>query len=267
MNELDFQKNRNIKDDYMVWFFAGAETRNDRFNIFTGSFIRLMKQIFEEKFEVIRGIYYKSNMLNVLWALYNAQKPITDYENQTIMTNAFNQIIEDGLSPETQLIITSSSSGSIVAAQTACHLAERNRNNIYFKKPFHLVLGASMISSRSDLFNQLNKYQKEGTIGTIIHDDIQDEGDTSAGVGGVSRTEAFKNAFGLMFPYFSRKFKRPSFLNTHPQKGHIHRKRSKTVQKALDYINIILIKHKLAGEEYMNKAIAVVTEESKIQNL
>jgi hypothetical protein len=66
-----------------------------------------------------------------------------------------------------------------------------------------------------------------------------------------------------MFPFFSKKFKGPSFLNTHPEKGHVHRMRSKTVQKALDYIDIILIKHKLAGTHYMEKAITVIEEENR----
>jgi hypothetical protein len=261
MHEDKLHVHRNIKNDYMVWFFAGAETRDDKFNVFTGSFIRLMKQILEDNFEVIRGIYFKSNMRNVIWALNNAQKPIPEPENEKITNAAFRQIIAAGLTPETQLIITSSSSGSIVAAQTACYLAEKNKNNVYFKKPFHVVLGASMISKRSELFRQLVKYKKQGTIGTIIHDEVQDEGDSSAGVGGETISEAYSNAFGLMFPLFSRRFHGPSFLNTHPEKGHIHRKRSKTVQKALDYIKIIMIRHKLAGDHYMDKAIAVIDNE------
>ena len=28
----------NTNDKYKVWFFAGGETRDDRFNIFTGSY-------------------------------------------------------------------------------------------------------------------------------------------------------------------------------------------------------------------------------------
>lgn len=256
----------NIKDKYMVWFFAGGESGDNRFNIFTGSFIRLMKQILEDDFDQIRGIYYKSPMMNVIWALNNAQRPISNPDNEKITESAFNQIVASGLSPDTQIILTSSSSGTIVAAQTACYLAEKNRNNIYFSKPFHLVLGASMISPESDLFKQLAHYQREGIIGTIIHDEIQDEGDNSRGVGGLSRREAYRNAFGIMFPFFSKKFSGPSFLNTHPVNGHIHRKRSKTVQKALDYINIILIKQRLAGEYYMNKAVAVLKDESNRKN-
>jgi len=39
-----------MDEKYMIWFFAGGETRDDRFNIFTGSFIRLMKQILVDDF-------------------------------------------------------------------------------------------------------------------------------------------------------------------------------------------------------------------------
>lgn len=251
----------NTKEKFKVWFFAGGETRDDRFNIFTGSFIRLMNEIMEEDFEFIKGIYFRYPMMNVLWALNNAQRPIADLENEKVFMTAFRQIIDAGLSPETQLIITSSSSGSIVAAQTACYLAQKNRNNIYFRKPFHLVLGASMISPESTLFKQLLTYQKEGTIGKILHDEVQDEGDSSMGVGGTSRFQAYRNAFGLMFPFLTVKYHGPSFLNTNPVTGHIHRRRSQTVQKAIDYINIILIKNKLAGEYYCDKARTVLADQ------
>jgi hypothetical protein len=256
-----YHKVDNKSNKYKVWFFAGSETRDDKFNIFTGSYIRLMTKILGDDFEFIRGIYFKYPMMNIIWALNNAQKPIAYNENEKILVTAFRQILNAGLSPDTQLIITSSSSGSIVAAQTACYLAQKNRNNIYFRKPFHLVLGASMISTRSDLYKQLIHYQKEGIIGIVLHDEVQDEGDSSAGIGGMSRLEAFRNAFGLMFPILSRKFRGPSFLNTNPVTGHIHRRRSKTVQKAIDYINIILIQHKLAGDYYKEKAQEVINGE------
>jgi hypothetical protein len=260
-------KNRNHHstdsegEEYKVWFFAGGETRNDRFNTFTGSFIRLMSQILDDDFEFIKGIYFRSDMMNVIWALNNAQIPLTNPEDHRITSAAFDQMISAELTPDTQLVITSSSSGTIVAAQTACYLAEKNMNNVYFQKPFHLVLGASMISTDSDLYKQLLHYQNKGIIGTILHDEIQDEGDNVVGVGGKTRIEAYLNAFQLMCPWFSMKYKGPSFLNTDPEKGHIHRRRSKTVKKALDYIDIILIKHKLAGDFYMEKAIAVLDRE------
>lgn len=261
MNSDNFDNNTETDDNYMVLFFAGGETRDDKFNVFTGSFIRLMKKIFGNNFDFIRGIYYKSALMNVIWALNNAQQPLANPDQEKIVSSAFNQIVSYGLSPEAQLIITSSSFGSIVAAQTACYLAEKSRNNIYFRNPFHIVLGASMISSESDLFRQLIHYQKDGIIGSIIHDEIQDMEDNSRGVGGLSRFEAYRNAFGLLFPWLSGKFSGPSFLNTDAEKGHIHRRRSQTVQKAIDYIYLIFIKNKLAGDRYRAKAVTVVENE------
>ena len=173
-----------MNSEIQVMFFAGGETHDDKFNVFTGSFIRLMKKILEDDFDFIRGIYFKFPMMNVIWALNHAQKPVGNAESKKIISNAFQQIIETCHSPEIQLVIISSSSGSVVAAQTACYLAEKNKNNLYFNKPFHLVLGASMISRQSALYKQLIQYQEEGKIGIILKDEMQDDGDTSYGVGG-----------------------------------------------------------------------------------
>jgi hypothetical protein len=242
----------------MVWFFAGAETRDDKFNIFTGSFIRLMKEIMEEKFDFIKGVFFKSNMMNVAWALNNSQKPITDSSRNKIIRNSFSQLISNGYTPDTQLIIVSSSSGSVVAAQTACYLAEKNREKLIFKKPFHLALGACMVSTESELFRQLKSYQKRGHLGLLIHDELQDEDDSANGAGSTSRFYAWMNALGLMMPWLSWKHKGPSFLNTHPVKGHLHRRRSQTVRKALDFINVLLVEKNLAGDFYKEKAKKVI---------
>jgi hypothetical protein len=61
-----------------------------------------------------------------------------------------------------------------------------------------------------------------------------------------------------MLPFLSDKFHGPSFLNTNPENGHIHRRRSQTVQKAVDYIEIILIKNSLAGEHYREMAKTIL---------
>lgn len=262
MEPSSYQAEENIRNQFKILFFAGGETRDNKFNIFTGSFIRLMKKILEDDFDFIRGIYFKFPVINVIWALNHAQNPVNEAGNNKIILASFKQITETFNSPEIQLVIISSSSGSVVAAQTACYLAEKNKNNLYFNKPFHLVLGASMISPQSALYKQLIHYQEEGKIGIILEDEIQDDGDTSYGVGGTTRMGAYKNAFGLILPLFSRKYSGPSFLNTNPETGHIHRRRSQTVQKAVDYINIILIEHGLAGEYYKEKAIAAIKEEN-----
>jgi hypothetical protein len=257
----DFINNKLSPDTaerYMVWFFAGSDNSEDKFNIFTGSYLKLMKQILGDNFDLVRGIYFKSPMLNTIWALNNAQRPFEKPGYDRITTTAFNQIITPIQYSDTQLVLTSSSSGSIVAAQTACFLAKKNKNNTFFMKPFHLVLGSSLISKRSELFRQLEQYQKDGAIGTMILDELLDEGDNIAGIGGVTRHEAYRNAFGIMLPHFSKKFNGPSFLNTDPEKGHLHRRRSQTIQKALDFIDVILIKNKLAGEEYKERATTII---------
>jgi hypothetical protein len=245
----------------MVWFFAGGETKDNKFNVFTGSFIRLMKQILEKDFDFIKGIYFTTPIQNVAWALNNSQKPIENAGKNRIIDIAFRQLLSYGYSPDTQLIMVSSSTGSVIAAQTACYLAEKNSENLLFNKPFHLALGSSMISTHSDLYKHLIHYQKKGHIGKLIHNDLQDEGDNSTGAGSTSKFRAWLNAIGLIIPYISWKHKGPSFLNTHPENGHLHRKRSQTVQKALDYIHVLLIKHNLAGDYYNERAKAVIAEE------
>jgi hypothetical protein len=117
-----------------------------------------------------------------------------------------------------------------------------------------------MIDSRSELYSRILSYQQEGLIGTILHDEIQDEGDNTHGVGGRTTYEAYRNALAVSFPFLSGRFNGPSFLNTHPENGHIHRRRSMTLKKALDYIEIILVRHRLAGDEYSEKAKELLRE-------
>ncbi|MFH0843485.1 MAG: hypothetical protein V1903_12820 [Bacteroidota bacterium] len=255
----------NKKDiKYKVWFFGGGETRDDKFNVFTGSFIRLMKEIMGNDFDFIRGVYFNSNMINVIWMLNNCQRPLKDPFHNKLIRTVTAQIFCDGYNPDMQLVLVSSSTGSIVAAQVAVYLAEQNKDRLHFRKPIHLGLGSSVISKESELYRRLIEYQKEGSIGTIVLDDLLDKDDNSHGTGGTTRWQAYSNAFGLMFPFFSRKFSGPSFLNIHPVKGHIHRKRSQTVQKAIDYIDVLLIKHKLAGGYYSEKAVTVIKGASSI---
>jgi hypothetical protein len=256
-------RTESTKSRIMVWFFAGGETRDNKFNVFTGSFIRLMTEIMENEFDFVRGVYYSTNMMNVVWALNNSQRPFRDPAKNRIIDAAFSQLISNAYTPDAQLIIVSSSTGSVIAAQTANHLAELNRDKSYFSKPFHLALGASMVAKESDLFRQLLTHQKEGNIGTIVYDELQDEGDSSNGVGSTSRVKAWMNAVGLMFPYFSSKYQKPSFLNIHPAKGHLHRRRSQTAEKALDYIHVLLVKHKLGGNHYHDRALEVIKEHNK----
>lgn len=264
MKSETIQDSGRTAEKAMVWFFAGGETNDNKFNVFTGSFIRLMKEIMGNDFDFIKGVYFNTSMMNVAWALNHAQKPLTDGGGNSLIYKAFSQLISKGYTPDTQLIIVSSSTGSVVAAQTAYFLADKNREKLFFRKPFHLALGASMVSTDSELFNQLKSFQMKGQIGILIHDELQDTDDSSNGVGSTSRVKAWSNAFGLMFPWLSAKYQRPSFLNIHPEKGHLHRRRSQTVQKALDFIDVLLVKYNLAGDLYREKALQVIAAETKL---
>ena len=250
-----------IKHKYHAVFFGGAETGNKLLNVFTDSFIRLMSLILEENFIFINGIYSRYQMLNVIWGLNNAQRPLKSPEKSRIISAAIKQILPENRNSETILIIVSSSYGSIVAAQTACYLAEENIRYKYYINPFHLALGTTYLSKESDLYLKLLYYQKKGIIGTIIFDELHDKGDSINGTGGRSRMEAWSNAFGLMAPLLSTRFNGPSFFNTDPEKGHLHRRRSQSVQKAIDFIEVIFIRNKLAGERYKERAIAILEGE------
>ncbi len=239
---------------YKIWFFAGGETRNEVFNVFTGSFIRLMREICGPYFDYVKGVYFRFPAQNVIWALNNAQKPIKFVSGNSFVTKACNQILNDNISPDTTLILISSSSGSIIAAQTACLLARRISSEGILMKPFHLALGSSMIATDSQLFLLLSEFKDKGLIGNIILDELHDADDNTSGMGGRSKSEAYSNAFGLMIPALSSKYNGPSFLNTNPVNGHIHRRRSQTVEKAIDFIRIILVKNRLGGEELGLKA-------------
>lgn len=252
-----------INNKVVAWFFAGGETDDNKFNVFTGSFIRIMKKIMDHNFEYVKGIYFRTPMMNVIWALNNSQKPVPDPGKSRIIDSACKQIIQS-LSTDNQLILLSSSTGSAVAAQVACHLAKKIMVNNYPGKSFHLALGATIISKESELYKRLERYREGGIIGSLIYDDLQDEGDNSTGVSGRSRREAYNNAFGLILPFLSQKFHGPSFLNINPETGHLHRRRSQTVKKAIDYVEVLLIKHKLAGDLFCEKAKIVIEEENKL---
>jgi hypothetical protein len=234
---------------YRFFFFAGGDYRSDSTNAFTGNFIRYLTEILGQRFSVIEGIYHPGPLMNVIWALNRAQEPERHPGKNRIIASSVNQILADPHTSSSQLTLVSSSYGSVVAAQAACHLAERHRREKHLNQSFNVALGASMVSKKSGLYRKLLEYQDQGIIGTIIFDELHDLNDNSNGIGGSSRFEAYSNALGICFPFMTRKFSGPSFLNTDPVTGHIHRVRAQSVQKAKDFLHTILIHYRLAGDE------------------
>lgn len=254
-----------IITNYRIWFFAGGETTENRFNIFTGSFIRLMSTVAGKEFRMINGIYHRMPLVNVINALNLSQHPVNNFDSNVQLKIAYKQIINDPeLSDSTQVILISSSSGSVFASQVAFHLAEENSRKNNRMLPFHLVLGACMVSKESELYKGLATFRDNGIIGELVHDEVQDEGDNAVGVGGISRAEAYRNALSIAFPFFSGIRNSPSFLNTHPENGHIHRVRSQKIEKAFDYIRIILIEKELAGKVIAARAKALLEKQPVI---
>jgi hypothetical protein len=240
-----------------IYFFAGGEYREKDNNAFTANFIRDMETILGDNFILIRDIYHERPLANVVWALNRAQKPLEDPAHDRLVARSVAQI-DESCPPSEKPVLVSSSYGSVMAAQAACLLAGQRKREGVQAEPFDLALGASLVSKESHLYRQLLQYRDEGLIGKILYDELQDEGDNSVGIGGRNRLQGYLNALGICFPFLTRKYSGPSFLNTDPITGHIHRVRSKSIGKAHDFIRIILIDSGLGGEEGKRKAEEVV---------
>lgn len=239
---------------YKVWFFGGGETKDNKFNFFTGTFISYMNEILGPDFGFIKGIYHSTPAMNVKWALNNAQYPAGLNRRSDVAGKALAQIAAESNGADVSITLVGSSVGSISAAQTACYIGSGMAGESAILNPVNLALGSTMISKESLLYKHLIELKKVNKLGTVIYDELQDPGDTSVGAGGTTSTEAWGNAFGLILPFLSKKYSGPSFLNTHPINGHLHRRRSQQVEKVTDYIRVILIEKELAGLYYRNRA-------------
>lgn len=246
---------------HQFYFFAGGDYKPGHGNAFTANFIRYLGLIMEHRFSVINGIYHPWPLVNVIWALNRAQEPEKKPHRNAIISRSVNQILSDPRSRKAEVTLLSSSYGSVVAAQTACCLAGLQLSENKLKLPFNVALGASIVNTESALYKNLLHYRDKGAIKTILYDDLQDEGDNSKGVGGRTSLEAYANGLGICFPMLSPVHSGPSFLSTHPVKGHLHRVRSHSIQKARDFVQTILIDHRMGGEEAMERAERLLEEE------
>jgi len=245
-----------------IWFFAGGTFANGRVNLFTRTFMDGMKKTYGDGFRVVEGIYHPWSFFNVLWALTWAQRPFRRPSHRPCMKRALQQLA--GKPPSSDKAVTSirpaailvgSSYGSVVAAQFGCYLASLiaesrctsqqntlagtsiNRQSATghsssLPSSLILLLGTTVLSVRSDLYLELEKYRQQGIIREIIYERLQDEGDNAAGLAGRSRVTAYMKALGIVFPWVTFRYKPPSFLNQHPVRGHIHQRRAHSREKA-----------------------------------
>lgn len=172
---------------------------------------------------------------------------------------AFERILADTNQQADQINIVSSSFGTVLASQLAIKLAR-----FYEDKPaqpeINLILGASMLEKDSKLFQELIKFQQEGSIVCIIHDELQDEGDNVNGMCGKSRLQAFANAFKIACVFGGNYLGQPSILNNHPNKGHIHLQRAQSVQKGKDFVEVSLIDYELGGPRIRERALEIMSQ-------
>jgi hypothetical protein len=246
---------------HRFFFFAGGDYNGGQGNTFTSNFIRYLAEVIGHRFSVIEGIYHHRPVMNVIWALNRAQEPLKAPLQNQIIASSVNQILTCPQTHGSKLTLVSSSYGSVVAAQTACHLAEVHLEEKRLTHPFNLALGASMVHEQSGLLRKLEYYQQQGVIDKILLSELHDDGDNSNGLGGRTRFEAYSNGLGICFPILSRKFSGPSFLNNDPVHGHLHRVRAQSIQKAKDFIQTILIDHELGGKENKAKAELLLEKE------
>ena len=248
--------------DHRFFFFAGGDFKEGQRNAFTANFILYLSEVLGDRFSIIEGIYHHMPLMNVVWALNRAQEPLKAPLKNRIIASSVNQILTCPHTPDSKLTLVSSSYGSVVAAQAACYLAERELENKQLHQPFNLALGASMVSEQSGLYRKLKHYQQRGVIDKILLKELHDEGDNSNGLGGRTRLEAYSKGLGICFPFLTRKFSGPSFLNTDPVHGHLHRVRSHSIQKARDFIQTIMIDHELGGAENRKKALILLNSKA-----
>lgn len=248
---------------HRFFFFAGGDYVEGQGNTFTSNFIRYFSHILGPKFSVIKGIYQHPPLLNVIWALNRAQEPVKTTERNRILASSLEQVIASHQNGVERLVLVSSSYGSVVAAQVACCLAGHRMQEGFQGQSIDVALGASMVSKKSGLYRKLQDYQDRGIIGTLLYDELQDEGDNSNGIGGRTKPEAFGNGLGICFPFLSRQYHGPSFLNNHPVTGHLHRVRAQSVQKAKDFVQSILIDYQLGGDIAMRKAQEALEHETR----
>jgi hypothetical protein len=222
-------------------------------NTFTVTMCSYLEGLLGADFKIIEEPISKLAVTNVVWALFYGQQPIRQPEKNRKVMLAFKRIIADTLNQGGQINIIASSFGTVLASQLAIKLA-RFYESAAVQPEINLILGASMLSKGSKLFQELLKFQQEGSITCIIHDELQDPDDNVNGMCGKSRLQAFANAFKITCVFGGNYLGQPSILNNHPYKGHIHLQSAQSVQKGKDFVVVSLIDYELAGPKVSERA-------------
>lgn len=188
-------------------------------------------------FRVVEGIYFNTLARNSTWAVFHAQNPLRQGDKHKFMEAALSEISGKPGQPTKNVILISSSSGSVVAAQAAILLA--SNREAYGLGEIHLVLGYSPIHKASKLYRGLQLEMEKGNIASIIYDDLQGADDNITGMAGRTRSEGLARSVKVLFPLTPDRFFWPSLVNANTEHGHPHHVSAATREKAYRYVKTI----------------------------
>ena len=250
------QEEHNIHSFFFIP--GGAYHGKNSPNEFTRTYCGMMNELLGDDFKIIDEAVSKSSIRNVAWALSRGQKPMRKPEKDEKTMIAFISIM-GALHEETSDInIVSSSFGTALTAQVGIMLADFFIRSGKQKPEINLVMGASMVSRESKLYHKLEELRNEGSLNTLIYDELQDPGDNVTGMCGNSRVAAFAKGLRMSFVIFGKYQGQPSILNNNPQTGHLHLQRAQSGEKAEKFLEVTLVEYAMAGEEIREKAMEML---------
>jgi len=241
---------------HLICYLPGAnfQSHGDT-NLFTRIYCLRMKEIMESQFVPLNCAAKHLAVRNVFWALWHAQYPIRNPEHESRIRSAVKLLSADSLTRKSGITMVSSSYATVVAAQLAVYTVNNRQRFGLGPEPLNLVFGASMLSKKSRLYQELEHLKSENQIGSIIYDELQYPGDNVTGMCGDTRRYALAEVCRIAFPIFGPYKSQPSILNRNPVTGHIHRKREILADNVNDYISTPLVNYELAGPWFKIRAL------------
>jgi RHS repeat-associated protein len=186
------------------------------------------------------------------WSLLKGTQPILNIADDQVLQSTVNEIVSDYLKNRTDpttgldkpLNLMGSSYGSVMTAQVAVEILS-NPQKYGDIKITSVTLSASPINENSELYNKLEEFRKNGTLGKIILDPNND--DAVTGAAGSSPNQGRRNFFKLIFS-----------KNTIVSKKHPHNQAAKDKNRTYDRMLRKTIGSGTEGEENQKKALELI---------
>ncbi|MEM9738203.1 MAG: RHS repeat-associated core domain-containing protein [Bacteroidota bacterium] len=231
-------------DGQKTFFLAGGSYKgNNQFNPFTGAFVKSMRDILGDKFQVINSAHtgLVGNLIKGRkYGFKPLQKPMKDKRVATVVNEITAEMAK---MPEGEpLNIVGASYGGMLGAQVAVELAEKGT---YVD---NIIISRSAMSKESDIYQKLQQLQEDGLIGRVLYDDeaYNDPNDGTVGLLG-------KHKFGSTLKYLGAYF---------TKKGRVHAENAKKPEQGVKMTRQALIEDNIEGDEIKAKA----QQELKVNN-